>query len=175
MFGDNVQLKGFYLSKLKTTCFTLLYKLKETKIGKFKPIWGLRIMWGNFNLSYKLWHSRNTFPLLWACSAYWRIVWAVVNLQLDSCKQINPASTEKFFSEFWSNISVCFPLRPLYMRSERKFLLSLLEVWFLDATQFVRLVLTGVRVTNFLNIANLDLFFYTEHMYWPKNWICKKR
>ncbi len=29
------------------------------------------------------------YPLLWACSTYWRIVWAVVNLQLDSCKHIN--------------------------------------------------------------------------------------
>jgi hypothetical protein len=33
---------------------------------------------------------------------------------------INPASTEKFFSEFWPNFSVCFSLRPLDMRSERK-------------------------------------------------------
>jgi hypothetical protein len=36
-----------------------------------------------------LWRSRNTFPLLWACSTYWRIVWAVVNPQLDSCKHNN--------------------------------------------------------------------------------------
>jgi hypothetical protein len=28
--------------------------------------------------------------------------------------------------------------------------------------QFVRLVLAGVRVTNFLNIANWDLFFVTQ-------------
>jgi hypothetical protein len=45
------------------------------------------------------------------------------------------------------------------MGSERKFFLSLPEVWFLDATRFVRLVLAGVRVTNFLNIANFDLIF----------------
>ncbi len=33
----------------------------------------------------------------------------------------NPASTEKFFLEFWSDCSVCFPLRPMDMRSERIF------------------------------------------------------
>ncbi len=41
---------------------------------------------------------------------------------------INPASTEKIFFEFWSDFSVCFPLGPLDMRSERNFFLSLPEV-----------------------------------------------
>jgi hypothetical protein len=72
---------------------------------------------------------------------------------------INPASTENFFSEFWSDFSVCFALRPLDMRSERKFFLSIPEVWFLDATRFVRLVLPGVRVTNFFIFAIFDLIF----------------
>ncbi len=54
-----------------------------------------------------------------------------------------------FFLEFWSELSAYFPLRPLDMRSERKEFLSLPEVCFLDVTQFVRLVLTGVRITNF--------------------------
>jgi hypothetical protein len=40
----------------------------------------------------------------------------------------NPASTEKIFFEFSSDFSVCFPLRPLDMGSERKFFLSLPEV-----------------------------------------------
>ena len=71
----------------------------------------------------------------------------------------NPASTETFFFEFWSDFSVCFPLRPLDMRSERKNLLSIPEVCFLDATRFVCLVLTGVRVVNFFNITNFDLVF----------------
>jgi hypothetical protein len=31
------------------------------------------------------------------------------------------------------------------------------------STRFVRLVLTGVRVTNFLNIVNLDLIFFTQN------------
>ncbi len=39
-------------------------------------------------ITYSLWHSRNNFPLL-SCSIFWRIVWAVVNPQLDSCKHIN--------------------------------------------------------------------------------------
>jgi hypothetical protein len=47
------------------------------------------------------------------------------------------------------------------MRSERKFFLSEPEVCFSDATRFVRLVLTGVRVANFFNIANFSLIFYT--------------
>ncbi len=41
-------------------------------------------------------------------------------------------------------------------------LLSIIKIYrvcFLDATRFVRLVLAGVRVTNFLNIANFDLIF----------------
>ncbi len=74
-------------------------------------------------------------------------------------KKFNPASTEKFFFEFWTDFSICFPLRPLELRSERNFFLSLPEVWFLDATRFVRLVLAGVRVSNFLNIAKFDLIF----------------
>jgi hypothetical protein len=45
------------------------------------------------------------------------------------------------------------------MRSERKIFLSLPEVRFLDATRFVRLVLTGVRIANFFNIAHFDLIF----------------
>ena len=45
------------------------------------------------------------------------------------------------------------------MRSERKIFLSQPEVCFLDATRFVRSVLTGVRVANFFNIANFDLIF----------------
>jgi hypothetical protein len=36
-----------------------------------------------------VWRSRNTFPLLWACSTYWWIFWAIVNPQLDSCKHNN--------------------------------------------------------------------------------------
>jgi hypothetical protein len=32
-------------------------------------------------------------------------------------------------------------------------------------TRLVRLVLTGVRVTNFLNIANLDLIFFTQNTF----------
>ncbi len=75
------------------------------------------------------------------------------------CCRDNPASTEKFFFEFWSDFSVCFPLGPLVMRYERKNLLSLPEVWFLDATRFVRLVLTWVHVANFFNIAHFDLIF----------------
>jgi hypothetical protein len=72
---------------------------------------------------------------------------------------INPASTENFFFDFWSDFSVCFPIRPLNMRFERKIFLSVPEVCFLDATRFVRLVLTGVRVANFFNIAYFDLIF----------------
>ncbi len=34
---------------------------------------------------------------------------------------LNPAITEKFFSEFWSDFSAYFPLRSLDMSSERKF------------------------------------------------------
>jgi hypothetical protein len=71
----------------------------------------------------------------------------------------NPASTEKFFFEFWSKFSAYFPLRPLDMRSERKKILSIPEVCFLDATRFVRLVLTGVRITNFFIFAIFDLIF----------------
>jgi hypothetical protein len=41
---------------------------------------------------------------------------------------LNPASTENFFFEFWSDFSVCSPFRPLDMRSERKFFLSIPEV-----------------------------------------------
>ena len=77
----------------------------------------------------------------------------------ETTELIIPASTENFFSEFWSDFSVCFPLRPLDMRSERKKMLSIPEVCFLDATQFVRLVLTGVHVANFLNIVKFDLIF----------------
>ncbi len=51
--------------------------------------------------------------------------------------QFNPASTDNFFFKFWSNFSVCFSLRPLDMRSERKFFLSIPEICFLDATRFV--------------------------------------
>jgi hypothetical protein len=51
------------------------------------------------------------------------------------------------------------------MSSERKKSLSLTEVCFLDATLFVRLVLTGVRVPKFLNIAKFDLIFFTKHSY----------
>jgi hypothetical protein len=76
-----------------------------------------------------------------------------------------------FFFEFWSNFSVCFPIRPLDMRSERKKFLSVPEVCFLDATRFVRLVLTGVRVTNFFNIANFDLVFYTTLIYWLSSYL----
>ena len=72
---------------------------------------------------------------------------------------LNPASTEKFFFKFWSDFSVCFPLRPMEMRFKRKKFLSLPEVWFLDATRFVCLVLTGVRVANFFNITHFDLIF----------------
>jgi hypothetical protein len=51
------------------------------------------------------------------------------------------------------------------MRSERKIFLSIPEVCFLDAARFVRLVLTGVRVANFLNIAKFDLiFFHNTHI-----------
>jgi hypothetical protein len=45
------------------------------------------------------------------------------------------------------------------MSSERKKFLLLLEVCFLDATRFVRLVLTGIRVPKFLNITEFDLIF----------------
>ena len=79
--------------------------------------------------------------------------------RLPGTSMFKPASTEKFFSEFWSDFSVCFPLRPLDMRCERKIFLSIPEVWFLDATRFVRLVLTGVRVTNFFIFAIFDLIF----------------
>jgi hypothetical protein len=51
------------------------------------------------------------------------------------------------------------------MRSERKIFLSVLEVCFLDATRFVRLELTGVRVANFFNIANFDqIFLHNTHI-----------
>jgi hypothetical protein len=40
----------------------------------------------------------------------------------------NPASTENFFFEFLSDFSVCFPLRPLDMRLERKKILLVPEV-----------------------------------------------
>ncbi len=78
---------------------------------------------------------------------------------------LNPASTEKFFFEFWSDFSAYFPLRSLDMSSESKKLLSTPEVCFLDATGFVRFVLTGVRVANFLNIAKFELIFYTTLLY----------
>ena len=72
-------------------------------------------------------------------------------------KVINPASTEKLFFEFLSDFSVWYSLIPLEMRSERKNFLSALQVCFLGATRFVCLVLTGVRVANFFNIAHFDL------------------
>jgi hypothetical protein len=51
------------------------------------------------------------------------------------------------------------------MRSERKNFLSVPEVCFLEATRFVHLLLTGVRVTNFLNVANLNLIFFTQNTF----------
>ncbi len=53
---------------------------------------------------------------------------AAVRAPRRVARDINPASTEKFFFEFWSDFLVCFPLRPLDMGSERKFFLSLPEV-----------------------------------------------
>jgi hypothetical protein len=79
-------------------------------------------------------------------------------VQYISCSLI-PASTEKFFFEFWSDFSAYFPLRSLDMSYERKIFLSLPEVCFLDATRLVCLVLTRVRVPKFLNIAKFDLIF----------------
>jgi hypothetical protein len=83
---------------------------------------------------------------------------------VDLQKLFNPASIETFFSNF-DQIFQYFPLRSLNMRSERKNFLSIPEVCFLDATRFVRLALTGVRVANFLNIAKYDLIFYTTLIY----------
>jgi hypothetical protein len=71
--------------------------------------------------------------------------------------------TQLVLRNFFSNFGLIFqfvsPPRPLDMRFKRKKKFSVPEVCFLDATRFVRLVLTGVRVTNFLNIANLDIIF----------------
>ncbi len=43
------------------------------------------------------------FPLLWACSTYWRKVWAVVNTRLDSCKHINTLCGDSTISKpYWT-------------------------------------------------------------------------
>ncbi len=50
-----------------------------------------------------LWRSRNTFPLLWACSTYWRKVWAVVNPRLDLCKHNNTLCGDSTISKpYWT-------------------------------------------------------------------------
>jgi hypothetical protein len=72
---------------------------------------------------------------------------------------LNPASTEKFFFEFWSDFEVCYSLRPIDMKSEKKNFLSEPEVGFLGATRFVCLVLTGVRVANFVISLNFNQIF----------------
>ncbi len=62
---------------------------------------------------------------------------------------------------FFQNSGLIFqyvsPLDP-WIWDPKEFL-SLPEVWFLDATRFVRLVLTAVRVTNFFIFAIFDLIF----------------
>ncbi len=80
-------LLGKFLSRFClyiTTPASLLFFLTNN-ILLFLKVWDFRILCGKISL----WRSRNTFPLLRACSTYCRIVWAVVNPQLDSCKHNN--------------------------------------------------------------------------------------
>ena len=53
-------------------------------------------------LSKMLWRSQNTYPLLWACSTYWRKVKAVVNPWLDSCKHINTLCGISTILPYWT-------------------------------------------------------------------------
>ncbi len=59
--------------------------------------------WGKFKFEVLVWRSRNTFPLLWACSTYWRKVWAIVIPRLDSCKHINTLCGDSTISKpYWT-------------------------------------------------------------------------
>ena len=75
---------------------------------------------------------------------------------------LNPPRTKEFFFEFWSDFSVCTSPGPLKMKSEIIFFFFQPEVHFLGADRFDRLVLTGVRVTNFFKNGNFDLIFFTQ-------------
>jgi hypothetical protein len=72
----------------------------------------------------------------------------------------NPASTKEFFRIFQQFFSIVSP-KTLENESERKIFFEDLNVPFLGMDEKDRLVLTGVRVANFLNIVNFDPIFYT--------------
>jgi len=73
----------------------------------------------------------------------------------------NVELAQQVLRNFFQNFGLIFryvsPL-DLWIWDPKEFL-SLPEVWFLDATRFVRLVLTAVRVTNFFIFAIFDLIF----------------
>ncbi len=71
----------------------------------------------NFFLRYKIWNYKLA-----------GILPKTGTIAHETEQFINPASTEKIFFKFSSDFSVCFPLRPLDMGSERKKFLSLPEV-----------------------------------------------
>ncbi len=68
--------------------------------------------WGQCNDSYYWLLSTQSIAFKYViASEPYRNTWYLKQAMAD-LPYINPASTENFFFEFWSDFLVCFPIRP---------------------------------------------------------------
>jgi hypothetical protein len=107
-----------------------------------------------FNSIQHIWPIRDFSPML--------LLFPYIPLLHYYCRYIHDILTQQvqrnFFSNFGLNLQHISPLDPGYEIRKNKNSVSTGSMIF-DTTRFVHLVLTGVRVANFLNIAKFDLIF----------------